>query len=65
MVELSDGRELNQELLRLGLAWWYERYAQDCQACDQAQKAAQAARVGLWADHDPTPPWLWGRKDKN
>jgi len=26
-VVLPDGRNLNQELVRAGLAWWYQRYA--------------------------------------
>ena len=26
-VILPDGRNLNQELVRAGLAWWYQQYA--------------------------------------
>src|SRR5437016_4275215 len=28
-VILSDGRSLNYELVRVGLAWWYQKYAPD------------------------------------
>ena len=64
-VYLEDGRELNLELLRAGMAWWYQRYAPKASEYRAAHEKARAERVGLWADRDPTPPWEWrARKRK-
>ncbi len=56
-VTLEDGRILNHELVRAGLAWWYERHAPDDRDLRRLQKQAQAEKKGLWADADPQPPW--------
>lgn len=59
---LRDGREVNEQLLRAGLAWyywWYEEYTPDA-AQDQALEfQAQQAGRGLWAQTTPIPPWEW------
>lgn len=52
------------ELITMGLAWWYRKYAReqsgnDAQRYEQAEQDAQARRVGLWGDPQPTPPWEW------
>jgi endonuclease YncB( thermonuclease family) len=61
-VFLDDGKELNLEILKAGLAWHYERYAKRQDYAD-AEEEARKAGIGLWADAKPTPPWEW-RKDK-
>ena len=60
-VEL-EGRDINLEQLRRGLAWHYKKYeaeqsAQDRQVYAQAQQQAQAVRLGLWRDPEPQAPW--------
>lgn len=55
-----DGRDVNAEQVRRGLAWVYPRYAHDAALYD-LQRQAQADRRGLWADADPVPPWEWRR----
>jgi micrococcal nuclease len=60
-VILPDGRSLNRELLRSGLAWWYRRYSEDF-SFGQLEAAAQAERLGLWEDPNPVPPWDWRRQ---
>ncbi|WP_447983837.1 thermonuclease family protein [Nitrospira sp. Nam74] len=57
-VILSDGRTLNKELVRAGLAWWYEKYSKDTTLRD-LEAEARAARRGLWVYPDPVPPWEW------
>ena len=61
-VMLPDGRNLNHELVRVGLAWWYQRYAPDDETLKALEEEARAARLGLWADPDPVAPWEWRRR---
>jgi endonuclease YncB( thermonuclease family) len=46
-VLLPDGRSLNQELVRAGLAWWYRQYAPHDTTLAQLEAEAQAAKRGL------------------
>lgn len=60
-IEL-EGRDINLEQLRRGLAWHYKKYEaeqspEDRQLYAQAQEQAQAARLGLWRDGQPLAPW--------
>ncbi len=58
VVLLPDGRSLNHELVRAGLAWMYRRYTND-QSLSDLEEEARVARRGLWADAEPVPPWEW------
>lgn len=55
-VILPDGRSLNRELVAAGFAWWYRKYSADL-SLEALEREARAARRGLWAAPDPTPPW--------
>lgn len=56
-VLLPDGRSLNRELVRAGLAWWHREQASDDRELEALQKAARKSKKGLWADPQPIPPW--------
>ena len=56
-IILPDGRNLNRELVRAGLAWWYQRYARHETILAELEVEARAAERGLWADGNPIPPW--------
>lgn len=58
-----EGDDLGLRLVAEGLAWHYSRYSDDA-TLDAAQRAARAARRGLWADKAPTPPWEWRAGEK-
>lgn len=65
-VILVDGREVNLEMLRLGLAWHYKAYARDQNPQERlayaaAEEEARAAHRGLWRDPSPMPPWEFRR----
>ena len=63
-VALPDGRNLNRELVKVGLAWWYQRYSNDA-TLGQLESEARATKRGLWSDPQPIPPWKFrsgGRK---
>jgi endonuclease YncB( thermonuclease family) len=63
-VILPDGRILNHELVRRGVAWWYRRYAPHDTSLARLETEARAARIGVWSQRDPTPPWDWRRSSK-
>jgi endonuclease YncB( thermonuclease family) len=52
-------KELNLELVKAGLAWWYEHFAPKETRLRDAQEEARKAKKGLWADFDPVAPWDW------
>lgn len=52
------GADANAEQVRRGLAWVYDRYATD-PSLYRVQDSARSARLGLWSDPSPTPPWEW------
>jgi len=60
-VLLPDGSDLGQQLVKAGLAWWYVYYTPNDTTLAGLEKAARAARVGLWGDAGPVPPWEWRR----
>lgn len=57
-VVLVAGVNVNLEMVRLGLAWRYDKYSKD-EALLAAQNAAKGAMRGLWSDPAPVPPWEW------
>ena len=57
-----DGTDANAEQVRRGLAWAYTKYLTDPQI-KAIEEEARAARLGLWRDEKPVPPWEW-RKER-
>jgi micrococcal nuclease len=57
-VILSDGRSLNQELVRAGFAWWFRKYSRDATLAHLEEEAREGRR-GLWADPSPEAPWTY------
>jgi endonuclease YncB( thermonuclease family) len=53
---LADGTELSHEMIRAGLAWHFKRYNDDPDLATLEQEARKA-RLGLWKDPNPLPPW--------
>ena len=62
-VMLGDGRNLSQELVSAGYAWWYFKYSDDEQL-GFLEVQAKIAKKGLWAGKNPVPPWIF-RKVKD
>lgn len=63
-IYLSDGADLNHELVKRGLAWWSDKFAPGDAVLQTLQTEAKAARTGLWAAPHPVPPWLFRNGDK-
>ena len=56
-VFLEDGRNLSQELVKAGYAWWYRQYAPDDTVLEALEAEARETQAGLWNDPHPIPPW--------
>jgi micrococcal nuclease len=54
-----DGKSLNKELMKAGMAWWFRKYAPTDDEFGKLEKEACEARLGLWSDPCPIPPWNW------
>lgn len=64
-----DGIDAGLRQLRAGQAWHFARYAHEQPpaqrlAYQQAQAAAQAQRIGLWADPAPEAPWDYRERQR-
>lgn len=55
---LCAGTDANAAMVRAGMAWAYTRYLTDPQI-PAMEIVARRERIGLWADADPVPPWIW------
>jgi endonuclease YncB( thermonuclease family) len=55
-VLLTDGRGLNEAVVRAGLAWWYRDYAPEELRLERLEEQARRAGRGLWPEHYPSPP---------
>lgn len=65
----ANGKDLNLEMIKQGMAWYFKKYRKDVATSDQAkyekaQKTAEDNRLGLWKASNPMPPWEWRRLNK-
>lgn len=56
-IGLMDGTSLNEQLVRLGLAWWDAPNAPEARNIQKAATEAIAAGRGLWGTPAPLAPW--------
>lgn len=59
-VILTNGRNLNKELVKNGLAWHFKKYSHD-KIYAALENQARKKRVGLWQDRHAIAPWDWRR----
>ena len=55
-----DNQNVNNELIRQGMAWVYKKYT-DNEILYELEAQAKTRRIGLWADETPIAPWDWRR----
>lgn len=56
VVLMDKGLNLNQELVKAGLAWWQWKKTDDTRYGD-LEETARKMKIGLWQIENPTPPW--------
>ncbi len=64
-IYLPDGSDLNHELVRLGYAWWSDKYAPNDNILKQYHNAAKANKTGLWSLANPIAPWTFRNGEKS
>jgi endonuclease YncB( thermonuclease family) len=52
-----DGKSLNQELVRNGLAWWYHKYSPNDTVLAALEGYARSEGANIWSRSDAVPPW--------
>lgn len=60
-VITKEGKNLNRELLKAGLAWHYKHYSEDLILAGLETKA-RLDKTGLWADRRAIPPWVYRQR---
>lgn len=64
---LLAGLDCNLVQVKRGLAWHYKQYQREQSSADRqsyaaAEIEARAAKLGLWRDAAPVPPWGLGTR---
>ena len=59
VVMTDAGLNLNQELMKAGLAWWVRK---GDAAYGDLEKTARTGKIGLWKEPNPIPPWEFKKK---
>lgn len=65
-VVFVNGENFNEQLVAHGHGWVYRKYckAAYCRDWLNLETTARDARVGLWADNNPQPPWEWREAER-
>lgn len=62
-VVYIDGVNVNEELVRNGLAWYYRHFVNDPRL-DSLEQLAQKEKLNIWSMKNPLPPYEF-RKNKS
>ena len=62
-IVFLDNQNVNNELVRQGMAWVYKKYT-DNETLYKLEDKAKTRRIGLWADETPIAPWDWRRGNR-
>lgn len=67
IVEADSGSSLNEELVKNGMAWVYDKYCRlhICKKWKEIEKEASKNDIGLWQDKHAMPPWEWRKFKKH
>ncbi len=64
-VFFPDGRILNRELVRHGLAWHYRVHFPVDESLKEQEYRAWKQKAGLWVDPSVVPPWEFRRENNS
>ena len=63
-VFLPDGKKLNEEPLKVGLAWHYRVKYPHSTFLEELEYKAWKNKMGLWVQEKPIPPWEFRRETR-
>lgn len=63
-ITTTTGMNVNEELVKAGLAWHYTAYSKD-EKLAAIEAKARKSKAGLWVDKEPLAPWLWRKNRRN
>ncbi len=63
VVIADKGQNVNQEMIKQGMAWHYKKYSKH-PLYAKLENEARKNRVGLWKENNPIAPWIWREKKK-
>jgi len=67
LVAIVDhqGKILNSELVKAGLAWVYPQYCRKkiCKSWKKEEESARMQQKGLWSSRQAISPWKWKRME--
>ncbi len=63
-VFLPDGKLLNEEMLKAGLAWHYRVKNPHSSFLEKLEYKAWQKQLGLWVQEKPIPPWEFRREKR-
>lgn len=55
---------VNEALIKVGLAWYYSDYDKNHPAWDSLEKQAREKKIGLWSQPNPIAPWNFRRQKR-
>jgi micrococcal nuclease len=58
IVTNRNSINVNEALLKAGMAWHYKKYDSN-PIWANYEREAKALKIGLWQDANPIPPWVW------
>ena len=59
----ANGKNVNEEMVKTGNAWWYQEYAKKDMQFEEYQENAKQKKLGLFSRKGYTEPWNY-RKEK-
>ena len=59
-----DGKNINEEMVKTGNAWWYQEYAKNDTQFEEYQKNAKQKKLGLFSRKGYIEPWVYRRNKK-
>ena len=62
---LPDGKLLNEEMIKSGLAWHYRVKNPHSSFLEKLEYKAWQKKLGLWIQESPLPPWEFRRENKS